>query len=84
MVLRRPYIKGLCGERLEKSALDHSSNHCYYTLTTTVAFLPFISIASIYFPLQVSSSYSCELHFTLKLWTECVCVCISDKTFFNI
>lgn len=34
MVLRRPHIKGLCGERLEKSALDHSSNHCYYTLTT--------------------------------------------------
>lgn len=36
LVLRRPYIKGLCGEGPEKSAIAHPSSHCYHTPTETV------------------------------------------------
>lgn len=36
LVLRRPHIKGLCGEGPEKSALAHPGSHCYHTPTGTV------------------------------------------------
>lgn len=53
MVLKRPYIKGLCGERLERSALDHSRTHCFYTLSAMLPLFPasviFISITPFFF-----------------------------------